>query len=261
MVLSVRSPASAQGTTQIALQGYFDSTTQAKIRTIWLHLAQRGIETSSNAQAARGVHPHMTLGSWSMMIPMDTMRARLTAAAGLLAKQPMQLVFTDSGTSFFFNPLMTAQLSGFHSQLHALLGDVGVPDRAIDLPANWPTAAHVTISTSVPPDTALHRQAVGIVDSQFAFPAVARLDSVAVVVYGASITSVIICEFTGEPASVKAGSSRRPQLRSTTPMRNDGIVSSLLGRKIPGVATSVAAPVVEGRGENLLVSPRSDHAR
>jgi hypothetical protein len=125
-----------------ALELYFDSVAEQRIRVLWRALSAAGVATMSDV--AHGRHrPHVSLVACDVLDPVA-----VAQSLGDLSAAPLRLTFGHVGQFpggvLWLGPAPTAPLLALHAEVTARLDAGGVPYWPLYRPGAW--VPHCTLS-------------------------------------------------------------------------------------------------------------------
>lgn len=130
-----------------ALEMYFDSAAERRVRRLWDALEDVGVQTMRDALDGRH-RPHVSL-TGAEELDAEAIRRALS---GLPAAPPLSLKFDYIGQFLgrvlWLGPVPDAQLLRHHTQVHARLEAAGIGGSQVYEPGSW--VPHCTLSMRVP---------------------------------------------------------------------------------------------------------------
>lgn len=133
-----------------ALELYFDSALEERVRTIWTHLADAGV---TNKPLAMGGRPHVSVAVCERL-EAEPFRTALEAFAK--AASPVEIVlatvgvFSGSGRVLFLAPIVSRDLLALHEQFYHCYVPHAVNPDANYRPGGW--VPHCTLAMDLPPE-------------------------------------------------------------------------------------------------------------
>lgn len=128
---------------------YLEPECEARMRALWQALARAGI---SNAMAAAGLRPHITLAGFDGACP-----ERLCEELWRLAARTPPLTVTFSGIGIFTTeevlylaPVVTMEMIKLRERLLPCLAGLGVAQAEYYQPSYW--VPHCTLAIGLPPE-------------------------------------------------------------------------------------------------------------